>query len=90
MAVKKKEPSFEQQLAQLEALADQMETGELPLDELLRAYEEGMKLSSALKRRLSEAKARMSEVKAGKDGTLSVAPAEIVEQVTMLGSEDEP
>ena len=45
MAPKKKTPSFEEGLERLEAIAGQMERGELPLDELLKLYEEGMKLS---------------------------------------------
>jgi exodeoxyribonuclease VII small subunit len=69
---KSTEPSFEEELAKLEVLAEKMETGELPLDELMAAYEEGVKLSKALTKRLDAAKARLSEVKAGKDGNPEV------------------
>ncbi|MDD3411807.1 MAG: exodeoxyribonuclease VII small subunit [Eubacteriales bacterium] len=81
MAVKKKESSFEEQLAALEQLADRMETGDLPLDELLTAYEQGMKLSAELKKRLEGAKARMLEVKEQKDG-VTLAPVQ--RQATLL------
>ena len=44
MAVKKpkeKGPSFEAQLARLTELTERLESGELPLEEALKAYEEG-------------------------------------------------
>jgi exodeoxyribonuclease VII small subunit len=38
-------PSFEQTLAQLEALVAQLESGDLPLDEALRTFEQGVRLT---------------------------------------------
>ncbi|MCE5343894.1 MAG: exodeoxyribonuclease VII small subunit [Eubacteriales bacterium] len=74
MTAKKKsmEPTFEDELARLEVLAEQMEQGELPLDELMAAYEEGAKLVKALQEKLNRAKARLHEVKADPDGGLTV------------------
>jgi len=81
MTAKKKnsEPSFEEELARLEALAEKMEQGELPLDALMDAYAEGAKLSKALEARLAAAKARLSEVKVKKDGDIEVTPGAITE-----------
>ena len=81
MSVKKKEtgPTFEEDLARLEELADTMEQGELPLDKLMAAYEEGVKLAKALQQRLNRAKARLNEVKAEPDGTLTTVPSLIAE-----------
>ena len=38
-------PAFEQTLAQLEALVAQLESGDLPLDEALRTFEQGVRLT---------------------------------------------
>ena len=53
MSVKKgnKEISFEDELQKLEALTEQMESNDLPLDKLLTAYEEGTQLAKALMQR---------------------------------------
>ena len=68
------EPSFEEELSRLETLAETMEQGELPLDALMEAYEEGAKLVKTLQLKLNRAKARLSEVKAEPDGRLTVTP----------------
>ena len=90
MSTKKqsKEPSFEQDLERLEALAETMESGELPLSELLAAYEEGAALARALTERLDKARARLSEVKTGKDGSLTVTPSDIAVQGSLLDELD--
>ena len=79
-----KEPTFEEELARLEALAEKMETGDLPLDALMDAYEEGALLSKALQERLERAKARLNEVKGKKDGSVTVTPSGIAVQSTLL------
>ena len=86
MTVKKakQEPTFEEELSRLEALAEQMETGDLPLDALMDAYEEGTRISKALQERLEQAKARLSEVKIRKDGSVSVTASPIAAQGTLL------
>lgn len=86
MSVKKgnKEISFEDELQKLEALTEQMESGDLPLDKLLTAYEEGTQLAKALMQRLDQARAKLYEVKTAKDGTVSVTPSEIATQGSLL------
>ena len=69
MAARKKAVSFEDGLKRLEAIAVQMEHGELPLDELLSLYEEGVRLSEELTRKLDEAEGRMMEVRQSANGT---------------------
>ena len=54
MAARKKTVTFEQGLERLELIAGQMEKSDLPLDELLKLYEEGMKLSAELTSKLDE------------------------------------
>ena len=63
----KKQPAFEQQLGRLEALAQQMETGGMELEAMLKTYEEGMALADSLLKRLNEAKGQLLELKAGKE-----------------------
>lgn len=86
MSAKKlpKEPSFEEDLARLEALADQMESGELPLEALLSTYEDGSALAKTLLARLDKARAQLSEVKTTKDGSITVSPSGIAVQASLL------
>ena len=46
---------FETALAQLEALVGQMESGSLPLDQSLAAYQKGVELARICQRRLDQA-----------------------------------
>lgn len=45
MARTRKAPDFEQSLTQLEAVVERMEQGDLPIEEALKAFEEGVKLT---------------------------------------------
>lgn len=58
MATKKKAVDFEAGLAALEALVVKMEN-EMPLEESLAAYEEGVKLHAALSAQLDASVKRM-------------------------------
>ena len=52
---KKKEESFEDILRKLEENVAGLESGDVPLEEALKLFEEGIKLSKILTRRLAEA-----------------------------------
>lgn len=82
--VKKKAMSFEDGLSRLEEISRQMESSDLPLEDMLGIYEEGTKLSAELMKKLEEARGRMLEVKQGKDGKPSVNATELMEQGNML------
>ena len=84
MAPKKKTPSFEEGLERLELIAGQMERGELPLDELLKLYEEGIKLSNELNQKLEAASNRMMEVRIGKDGEPVIEESSVTQQQSLL------
>ena len=84
MAPKKKTISFEEGLERLESIAVQMERGELPLDELMKLYEEGIKLSDELNQKLDAASSRMMEVRLGRDGEPKVEESDIAQQQSML------
>jgi exodeoxyribonuclease VII small subunit len=51
--------SFEEQLAELETVVDQLERGDLSLDDSVRLFERGMQLSTACKAQLSSAESRI-------------------------------
>ena len=60
--MKKKEPPFEEGLARLEELVSRLEDRHLGLDQALAAFEEGLSLSAALKKKLDEAAGRVERL----------------------------
>jgi exodeoxyribonuclease VII small subunit len=50
---------FEQKLTALEAVVEKLERGDLSLDESVRLFEEGVKLSDACKKELESAEGRI-------------------------------
>jgi exodeoxyribonuclease VII small subunit len=56
---KTEEPSFEDALAALEKVVERLEKGELPLEESLKLYEEGIRLSRLCHGKLEEAEGRI-------------------------------
>jgi exodeoxyribonuclease VII small subunit len=52
-------PSFEESLAALEALVDQLEQGDLPLEEALATFERGVHLSRGCQKALDAAEQRV-------------------------------
>ena len=55
MSAKGKEPTFEEALKNLENVVAKLESGEIKLEESIRLFEEGMKLSSLCQKRLDDA-----------------------------------
>jgi exodeoxyribonuclease VII small subunit len=51
--------SFEEQLTALESVVERLERGELSLDESVRLFEEGIKLSNACKKELEAAEGKI-------------------------------
>ncbi len=52
-------PSFEDQLTALEAVVERLESGDLTLEDSVRLFEEGMKLSDACKKELEAAEGKI-------------------------------
>jgi len=50
---------FEEMIKKLEAIVDELESGEMPLEESLKKYEEGVKLLSLCRKRLDETKRKV-------------------------------
>lgn len=63
--------TFEAALAQLESIVEAMESGDVPLAELLAKFEEGTKLLKVCEARLKDAELRIEQLKKQKDGTLT-------------------
>ena len=63
------EPSFEKALERLETIVEQMESAELPLDEVLKRYEEGTQLVKFCSQKLEEAEKRVEILSKNKDGS---------------------
>ena len=72
-AVDVKDPklSFEDALGQLEAIVESMESGEVPLAELLAKFEAGSKLLKVCESRLKDAELKIEQLKKQKDGSVS-------------------
>jgi exodeoxyribonuclease VII small subunit len=60
--------SFEAALAKLETIVESMETGEVPLADLLSKFEEGNKLLRHCEGRLKEAELKIEQLKKERDG----------------------
>lgn len=72
--MKKKEPTFEEGLARLEDLVSSLEDRTLSLDKALAAFEEGLSLSSALRRKLDEAAGKVEILTRDLAGGLEARP----------------
>jgi exodeoxyribonuclease VII small subunit len=59
---------FEEALARLEAIVAELERGELPLEDSMRIFEEGIKLSKVCLKMLEEAERKVEVLVKDKDG----------------------
>ena len=64
----KKELKFEEALEKLEKIVEDLEGGDLSLDESMKRYEEGIHLSKLCSKRLEEAKKRIELLLKNEDG----------------------
>jgi exodeoxyribonuclease VII small subunit len=68
--------SFEESLAELEKIVQEMESRDLPLEEALARYERGVRLSAHCKARLEEAEAKILKL----TGEGKVEPLDLEEE----------
>lgn len=68
------EPSFEEALAQLEALVEEMESDGVSLEDLLGKYEEGTKLYRLCEQHLEEARGRIEILRKKRNGDVVLEP----------------
>ncbi|MDR2455678.1 MAG: exodeoxyribonuclease VII small subunit [Deltaproteobacteria bacterium] len=72
MSEKKTPESFEEGLGRLEAIVSELEGRGLSLDAAIAAFEEGMRLSDALGKKLSDAEAKLEIISRTSDGKSAV------------------
>ncbi|HTJ78486.1 MAG TPA: exodeoxyribonuclease VII small subunit [Rariglobus sp.] len=72
----KQPPSFEDALERLETIVESMESGEVPLAELLAKFEEGNTLLKVCESRLKEAELKIEQLKKQKDGSAAFSSFE--------------
>lgn len=58
--------TYEKAVERLEAIVDKLENGNLPLEEMMKLYEEGTVLAAKCAKSLDEAQLRITELSAGK------------------------
>ncbi|MDF1813635.1 MAG: exodeoxyribonuclease VII small subunit [Verrucomicrobiales bacterium] len=61
---------FEEAMARLESLIQGMDSDQVPLDDLIKNYEEGISLYEICEKRLDEAQGRIDLIRKKKDGTV--------------------
>ena len=66
--------AFEQVIERLEQVVEELEGGELTLEQSLARYEEGVKLSRQLTRTLDDAEKRIEKLMTGEGGEPVTAP----------------
>ncbi|MBO9669675.1 MAG: exodeoxyribonuclease VII small subunit [Sphingobium sp.] len=67
-AAEMEELSFEDALQRLEAIVQQLERGDVPLDKSITLYAEGDRLRAQCQKRLEAAQARIEQIVGGADG----------------------
>lgn len=71
--------TFEASLNELERIVKQLEDGDLALEESLKLFEDGIRLSRECRERLTNAERRIEVLMKGPDGTVSLEPVGPVE-----------
>ena len=71
-----KKQAFEQSLARLEEIVRKLESANLPLDEAMKLFEEGMQLSRDCQKQLEQAEARVEILLKKAGGEMTAQPFE--------------
>jgi len=74
------EKKFEASLERLEEIVKKLETGDLPLEQSLKLFEEGVKLARACNKRLEEAERKVEILLKDRAGNLTAEPFEEEEE----------
>ena len=70
-------PKFEDCLQRLEKIVDELEKGNVPLEQALKLFEEGMQLSSSCRKELEEAEGKV-EILLKQNGKIQPEPYDAV------------
>lgn len=66
--------SFEESLKRLEELVSQLERGDLPLEEAIKIFEEGSRLSEECRKHLESAEGKVEILLKQRDGSMKREP----------------
>ena len=67
-------PTFEESLKNLETIVDQLEKGDLALEDSLKLFEEGVGLSATCRQELDAAEGKVQMLLKQRDGSLKAEP----------------
>jgi exodeoxyribonuclease VII small subunit len=70
------EKKFEAAMARLEEIVSELEKGDVPLEQSLKLFEEGIKLSRVCNKRLEEAERKVEILLKDKNGNITAEPFE--------------
>lgn len=70
----KKNQSFEEAIESLENIVARLESGNLPLDDSIKQFEEAMKLIGYCEQKITFAKQKVKMLTEGPDGTITDVP----------------
>jgi exodeoxyribonuclease VII small subunit len=73
---RKGKKTFENAISQLESIVSRLEDGDLPLEESLKLFEEGIKLSRFCNQKLNEAQKKVEVLLRTNEGKLEPHPFE--------------
>lgn len=62
-----KKNTFENQLEELESIVEQLENGDLPLEDALKTFEQGVKLSRQCQKQLAQAEQKVTLLMNGEE-----------------------
>ena len=68
--------SFEERLERLEELGDEIRKNDIPLDDAIKAFEEGIKLARALEKDLEKIESRIEMLMNGTEASADAAAGE--------------
>lgn len=74
------EQKFEEAVKKLESIVARLEDGDIPLEESLKLFEEGVKLSRFCAKKLDEAEKKVEILMKDKDGKLKPQPFNVIEE----------
>jgi exodeoxyribonuclease VII small subunit len=67
-------PKFEDSLKRLETIVAQLEKGDLPLEDSIKLFEEGIHLSAVCKEELDTAEGKIQVLLKQRDGSMKAGP----------------
>jgi exodeoxyribonuclease VII small subunit len=77
---KEKEIDFKAGIERLEEIVDSLESGEIDLEDALKVFEEGIKISRQLSKKLEKAEKQIRKLVEESDGTLTTEVMEEIEE----------